>query len=213
MKNIIHQKLNLPRYAPVMVLPQAILFPAAILPLFIFEPRYRAMLNLALEHDRMFCVAPMKPEIEEAILAEDFHHIVGLGLVRACRGNEDGTSHLALQGMARVRLTRFIQESPFRVAEISETAVDPDGGQRSSIRHDEAAPGLRETPIGRRFWRRSDMDAQLAGMQDPDILSDIIAHTFLRDPEQRQEVFEEVRTSEQGSSFSWAFSVKSPPTG
>ena len=196
MKNIVHQKLNLPRYAPVMVLPQAILFPAAILPLFIFEPRYRAMLNLALEHDRMFCVAPMKPDVAEAASEDDFHHIVGLGMVRACRGNGDGTSHLALQGVARVRLTRFIQESPFRVAEISELPSIP--MESSDART--AMTKLRRVCVNLQSggaFGQMDMDGQLAGIQDPDLLSDIIARTFLRDPEQRQEVFEEVNVAER----------------
>jgi Lon protease-like protein len=35
----------LPEQAPVMPLPGAILFPHALLPLYIFEPRYRQMLT------------------------------------------------------------------------------------------------------------------------------------------------------------------------
>ena len=40
----------LPRYAPVMPLSGALLFPNALLPLYIFEERYRAMLEYALAH-------------------------------------------------------------------------------------------------------------------------------------------------------------------
>src|SRR5437867_1685310 len=108
-----------------MVLPGAHLFPNAILPLFIFEPRYREMLAWSLDQQRMFCIAPMKPGISEARSPEDFHHIVGLGLVRACVGHEDGTSHLALQGLARVKITGFLQETPFRIAELRELRSQP----------------------------------------------------------------------------------------
>src|SRR4051812_18471269 len=108
-----------------MVLPEAHLFPNALLPLYIFEPRYRQMLAWSLEQHRMFCIAPMKPGITEARSLGDFHHIVGLGLVRACVGRSDGTSHLVLQGVARVRIVGFLQDAPFRIAETRELVSEP----------------------------------------------------------------------------------------
>ena len=57
------QPLNLPPKAPIMVLPNATLFPHALLPLIIFESRYQEMLSWSLEHHRMFCIALMKPGV------------------------------------------------------------------------------------------------------------------------------------------------------
>ena len=53
----------LPEQVPVMPLPGAVLFPHALLPLYIFEPRYREMLEHALSHHRMFAVATLKPPV------------------------------------------------------------------------------------------------------------------------------------------------------
>src|SRR6185503_9110204 len=53
--------MDLPREVPVMTLPSAILFPQALLPLYIFEPRYRRMLSDALSSHRMFSVAMQRP--------------------------------------------------------------------------------------------------------------------------------------------------------
>jgi len=53
--------MQLPDAVPVMTLPSATLFPQALLPLYIFEPRYRRMLVDALNTDRMFSVAMQKP--------------------------------------------------------------------------------------------------------------------------------------------------------
>jgi Lon protease-like protein len=47
---------DLPDEVPVMPLPGAVLFPHALLPLYIFEDRYRDMLEHALQRDRMFSV-------------------------------------------------------------------------------------------------------------------------------------------------------------
>lgn len=175
-----------------MVLPGAHLFPNALLPLYIFEPRYREMLSWSLEKDRMFCIAPTKPGISEAHSSDDFHHSVGLGLVRACVGREDGTSHLVLQGVARVRITGFLQDTPFRIAKLRELTsqdVDPKESEVLTAKLLETCALLRSNGV----TVPEALDQQLAQLDDPALLSDIIAHTFLSDSEQRQAVFEELR--------------------
>jgi len=192
--SITDQKLNLPSNAPVMVLPGAHLFPNAMLPLYIFEPRYRQMLAWSLEQHRMFCIAPMKPGISEARAIGDFHHVVGLGLVRACVGRDDGTSHLVLQGIARVRITGILQEKPFRIAEMRELLSEPaEPREREGL-----TTKLLELCALLRAGGATvpeALDKQLAQIEDPAILSDIIAHTFLRDSEHRQAVFEELNAA------------------
>ena len=78
--------MKLPDQVPVMPLPGAVLFPHALLPLYIFEPRYREMLEHALSHHRMFCVTLIKPSCPEWHASEDFFHLASVGLIRACVG-------------------------------------------------------------------------------------------------------------------------------
>ena len=196
MKNIREQKLNLPRIVPVMVLPEALLFPKALLPLVIFEPRYREMLALALEQDRMFAIAPMKPGISEAASVDDFHHIAGLGLVRACVAHEDGTSHLILQGLARVRFTGFTQEEPFRRAEIEELRsepVDAEAGESLSAKVLQLCAQLRANGLA----VPEAFDEQLAQVIDPAIVADMVAHSFVRSAAHRQQIMEELCVGER----------------
>src|SRR5436305_9913790 len=105
----------LPDHVPVMPLPGALLFPHALLPLYIFEPRYRQMLEHALNHHRIFSVALLTPDCTEWASTADFFHVAGVGLIRACVGRGDGTSNLILQGLERVRFTSFAQDSPFPI--------------------------------------------------------------------------------------------------
>src|SRR5437016_9934008 len=109
---------DLPDEVPVMPLPGAVLFPHALLPLYIFEPRYHKMLEHALQRDRMFSVTLIKPSCPEWHAPEDFFHFATVGLIRACVDRGDGTSNLVLQGLHRVRFTSFEQETPFPVAKI-----------------------------------------------------------------------------------------------
>src|SRR5205823_9271122 len=90
----------------------------ALLPLHIFEPRYQQMLEHALREQRMFSVALLHPQRTQWKITDDFFHVAGVGLIRACVGRGDGTSNLILQGLQRVRFTGFEQSSPFPIARI-----------------------------------------------------------------------------------------------
>jgi ATP-dependent Lon protease len=111
--------MKLPREVPVMTLPNATLFPTALLPLYIFEPRYRQMLADALDSTRMFSVAMQRPSSKR----ESPSPVAGLGLIRVSVGHRDGTSHLVLQGIARVELEQAVRYRPYRVQRIR--AIQP----------------------------------------------------------------------------------------
>jgi Lon protease-like protein len=183
--------MELPAEVPVMPLPGAVLFPHALLPLYIFEPRYREMLEHALLHHRMFCVTLIKPSCPEWHASEDFFHLATVGLIRACVGRSDGTSNLILQGLHRVRLTSFEQETPFPVAKID--VVESTGtpsvetealGEKvlelyGKLKHD-----------GRKLPAK--VDRYLSQLSDLEMLADLMASTFINDPLRRQQVLEEL---------------------
>ncbi len=113
--------MKIPREIPVMTLPNATLFPQALLPLYIFEPRYRQMLADALHSDRMFSVAMQKPGCTRECPAP----VAGLGLIRVSVGHSDGTSHLILQGVARVELEETVRYKPYRIQRIRALETPP----------------------------------------------------------------------------------------
>jgi ATP-dependent Lon protease len=113
--------MKLPAEVPVMTLPNATLFPQAFLPLYIFEPRYRQMLADALHSDRMFSVAMQKPGSKREIPSL----VAGLGLIRVSVGHRDGTSHLILQGLARVELEEAVRDKPYRIQRIRPLKTPP----------------------------------------------------------------------------------------
>jgi ATP-dependent Lon protease len=104
-----------------MTLPKATLFPQALLPLYIFEPRYRQMLADALRTTRMFSVAMQRPESSR----ESPSLVAGLGLIRVSVRHPDGSSHLILQGLARVGLGEPVRYKPYRVQRIRPLETPP----------------------------------------------------------------------------------------
>ena len=128
---MISQEIEIPREVPVMTLSQTVLFPQAMMPLFIFEPRYREMLSTVLEGDRIFAVAALDERDEDAEVLETPYSIAGVGVVRACKQNPDGTSNLILQGLARVKFENFVCEEPYRRARIQQLLSESDGSEET----------------------------------------------------------------------------------
>jgi Lon protease-like protein len=186
----------LPQHVPVMPLPSALLFPHALLPLYIFEPRYREMLEYALTHHRMFAVALLKPKRTQWHSHEDFFHIAGVGLIRACVGRGDGTSNLILQGLERVRFNGFEQDTPFPIA-----AIEPlESEYISSVETEALSEKVLELYAklkgdGRQLPAK--VDQYLADLGDPEMLADLVASTFVSDALRRQRVLEELSINQR----------------
>jgi Lon protease-like protein len=110
-------------------------------------------------------------------------------------GRPDGTSHLILQGLARVRFRGVLQDSPFRVVEIQ--ALAPKSGDAAHAR--EMSAEVLELCAGLEPAANAgeNLQGQLSNISEPDVLADIVAHTFLRDPHARQDVLEAVPVRER----------------
>jgi Lon protease-like protein len=199
--------MQLPSEIPVMVLPNAILFPQAMLPLYIFEARYKKMLSDVLDSHRMFSIALQRP----GRTRETPSQVAGLGLVRASVGNRDGTSHLVLQGLARVQLTRPVKYKPYRVQKIKplettgadSVVVDALAAkvlELVSIRLDQGfelpVHVLQQLSRTDRQGTESPMFSlkqvfqYLVSLENPDQLADLISCTLLPGPHERQVILE-----------------------
>jgi Lon protease-like protein len=111
----------LPNEVPVMTVANATLFPQALLPLHIFEARYRRMLADCLRSHRMFALAMQRPgSTRESPCA-----VAGLGLIRVSVEHNDRTSHLILQGLTRIELGPATKYRPYRTHPISALRPDP----------------------------------------------------------------------------------------
>ena len=105
---------RIPDKIPLMILPNATLFPEAIIPLHIFEPRYRRMLSDVLKSHRMFAVVMRRPGTSNEIPMP----VACVGLIRVCVGAPDGTSNLLLLGLKRVQCTGAARYKPYRVERV-----------------------------------------------------------------------------------------------
>jgi Lon protease-like protein len=181
--------IDLPKRCGVMLLPDCTLFPHGGLPLYIFEPRYRQMLQDAIEGDCFFAVSRLLGE-ERGDPADYVAPVGTVGIVRASREQEDGTSQLLIHGVMRVRFTEWhvghdypyadIEPwvSSFQPASQAEAALKTlRGSVEDAIRH------LQEDVQAGVF-------ALLDRADEPGLMTDIISQQFIHDPDLRQQLLE-----------------------
>ena len=184
--------LSLPKSIPVMVLAGCTLFPHSMMPLYLFEPRYREMLSCALRTHRMFGLANLDASgswQEEDETDDKISKYMTAGVVRACVGQPDGTSRLMLQGISRVRITGWEQKQPFRIANI-ESIPTVIGNVVENAQLSARLLRIVLEIIQGSGPQAAPLADQLKGLKDPEVLSDFVAANFLRDPGERQQALE-----------------------
>ncbi len=180
-----------------MILPKVSLFPGMMLPLFIFEPRYRRMLEEVLEGDRLFAVAMMDPESFD----EEPAGVGGIGMVRACRENPDGTSNLFLQGLARVIIHEVADREPYPKLRI-EPVTPPDEpslkAEALAIKVKELVrrqlgveePEEREELTPEMPDPKRQLANSVAKLDSPPQIADLVTYALINDPGRKQELLE-----------------------
>ncbi len=107
--------------APLFPLPNVVLFPHGLLPLHIFEPRYRQMTADALEGEQLIAMSLLRPGWEKIPTHQlpPVHPMVGLGRIIAHERVEDGRYMLVLRGLSRAKVIREeLVELPYRIARL-----------------------------------------------------------------------------------------------
>ena len=112
------------RELPLFPLPDVVLFPQQLLPLHIFESRYRMLLQSVLETDQRFGIVRIDPNTGEmadiGCCAEVLQH----------QTTDDGRSYIVTLGQQRFRLLNIARETPFRTGMVSwiedDNIDDPD---------------------------------------------------------------------------------------
>ncbi len=185
----------MPTTVPVMTLPNTVFFPQSLLPLHIFEPRYRAMLRDVLATNRLFAVARLDSRrLREPGAIEPPHQIASLGVVRACQEADDGTSNLLLQGLCRVAIRDIVREQPYRLIAV-QPLVSVSGGNHTQLEIMRLEV-LRLLNLRRRLGSPAPkgMTQFLEGVEDFDAFADIAVFNLCEDDAVKQRLLEELDT-------------------
>jgi ATP-dependent Lon protease len=181
----------IPSPARVLPLRESVGFPGTMLPLAIGQQRSIELVNDALTHDRLIVmVASRKPELEEPPPGE-LHEVGVVGVIARMIKAPDGTLRILVQCAQRVRVTRWVREEPYLVAEVAEA---PDVVEHSTelvalARNVQATFGQIVESVP---YLPEELQVAVANIDDPAQLSHLIAGSLRLSTEERQELLEEV---------------------
>lgn len=96
---------ELPAEIPIFPLSDVVLLPKGVLPLNIFEPRYIAMIDYALKHDRLIgMIQPRHHNIEDAQAPSALYDIGCAGRITNFNETSDGRYEIMLSGLNRFEI-------------------------------------------------------------------------------------------------------------
>jgi Lon protease-like protein len=181
--------IHLPERCGVMLLPNCTLFPHGGLPLYVFEPRYRKMLDNALEGDCFFAVARLLGE-EDGEPADFVAPVGTIGLVRASREQDDGTSQLLIHGVMRVRFTEWhdSHDYPFANIEPVISIFTPEKQAAAAMKTLRGAVEDAVRPLPAEV--QNGIFALLDRADEPALMTDIICQQFIHEADLRQKLLE-----------------------
>jgi len=128
----------LPEIIPLFPLPDVVFFPRMVLPLHIFEPRYRAMVQDASHGARMIGMVCLRGDWQASYAARTtpIFPIGTAGEITRIRELPDGRFDIILRGLSEFGIERELDRgTAYREAVVSERSFMPDG----------LKPGLRAT--------------------------------------------------------------------
>lgn len=130
-----------------------VLFPHALLPLHVFEPRYRLMMRHVLEGDHEFGVVLIARGSEVGGGDTRFDVATVARVVQAAE-LPDGRFAVATVGMRRVRVRRWLADDPYPRAEVAALDDEPAGPDDGAARERVVARLGQVTDLARRVDSR-----------------------------------------------------------
>ena len=173
---------------PLFPLPNAILFPGARLPLYIFEPRYKQMIDDAMVGERLLSVALESAQPGEGTRSE----VCGLGQITEMERLPKNEKNIVVTGIARVRILREVESDPYVRAEVE--ALEESGVPGAEI-HEDLFWRLREAARTWLFRMRTGNVRQLADFGHTRTVSemcDFFGAYLLDDVGTRQKLLDEL---------------------
>lgn len=184
-------------WLPIFPLPNCVLLPGGVVPLHIFEPRYREMMNDLLVENPLMAMALLKPGYEEKYYTHhaQIYPVVCLGAVLSHEQLSDGRFNLLLQGRLRARVRQEDHNKAYRRARLE---VMQSRLQESHLAAAKSLRGTLRQQLESEPFNRVQSVRHLLALFDEDLgtadLCDLVAHALIppSEVEVRQRLLETV---------------------
>src|SRR3972149_1086869 len=178
---------------PIFPLPNVVFFPHTLLPLHIFEPRYRQMLADCLTGERRRAVVLLRPGWEAEYYGRPgVYSVAGAGEIVASERLPDGRSNILLKGLGRIRIDSEVPSpKPYRIARASWLdEVYPFGGEDALASQVDHLRRLCGDLVGALPEPVPALLEILTQRDSPGVCVDRVSSLVVPEPEERQRLLE-----------------------
>lgn len=178
---------------PIFPLPELTFFPRTMLPLHVFEARYRAMITDCLARDRRLAVVGLRPGYEAGYEGRPpVYEVTGVGRIVQWERLATGRYNLLMRGECRARIDRELPaDTLYRM--VAATPLDETGGAGPAVAALAARVRARCRQILATVGRSgAALQEGLDGLSEPGELCDHVASALVPAPDLRQALLEEL---------------------
>jgi len=181
---------------PIFPLPGAVLLPHALVPLHIFEPRYRKMTRDCAQGQKALALANIPDATAAAENPPRVVPVIGVGVLARLDSLPDGRFNIVLRGVLRAHIEAELPTAePYRM--VRATALVSSSSPSAPGRADD----LKRLVLALSKALRNDETQALAQLAaraaDPGDLADIVGGALLANPRERQAVLEAIDVDER----------------
>lgn len=182
---------------PMFPLPDVTFFPHTLLPLHIFEARYRALVTDALARDRRLCIAQLQPGYEATYAGRPaVRAVAGAGEIVKWQRLPTGRYNILVKGETRVCIeAEHPSDTLYRVV-VGRRLEDVPPRTGVSTAHERLRAGCRRLLV---LLKRSPdlLDGALGDDQPPGVVADRVAAAVIPEAAMRQRLLETLDVSDR----------------
>src|SRR6266404_1666666 len=185
------QQVTIPDVLPVLPLPDVVVFPYMIVPLFVNRDRSAKAVDQALSESRMVLLVSQKNPGVDDPKAEDLHDFGTVSVIMRMLKLPDGRVRILVQGFSRAKVEYFDESKQYITAKVqpkTEPQVIPDSIELEAVIRNVKSSLEKMVSLGKNI--SPDLVAIAANLDDPARLSDLVASNLDLKVDKAQEVLE-----------------------
>jgi ATP-dependent Lon protease len=185
------QQITIPDVLPVLPLPDMVVFPYMIVPLFVNRERSAKAVDQALAENRMIMLVSQKRAEIDDPKASDLNDFGTVSVIMRMLKLPDGRVRILVQGFSRAKVEHYDESKPYIAAKVqakTEPQVTPDSTELEALVRNVKSSLERMVALGKNISQ--DLVAIAANLSDPGRLSDLVASNLDLKVDRAQEVLE-----------------------
>src|SRR5437867_7366782 len=185
------QEITIPDVLPVLPLPDMVVFPYMIVPMFVNRDRSAKAVDQALSENRMILLVSQKSANVDEPKAQDLHDFGTVSVIMRMLKLPDGRVRILVQGFSRAHVEHYDESKPYLTAKVqpkTEPQVIADSIELEALIRNVKSSLEKVVSLGKNI--SADLVAIASNLDDPARLSDLVASNLELKVEKAQEVLE-----------------------